>query len=279
MTTWRDRTDFAFHKKISPILDFFYHTYFRCRIIGWDHIPLNQKAVFYGNHNGLLTFEVILLAHAWFKKYGDRYRVLGLSHRVALDHPLFAWLTRRLGAIPADPEVAREALDQNYSLLVYPGGEKESFRPFCERKKVDFYGRLGFIKLAHEKGVPLVPIMSVGAHETYVILSRGERLAKVLGLKKRYRLHGLPITFRNLLWLVSILLVCLGWLPVLVSVALFLFIWIPLPSRMTFKILEPIHLEEIWNSELTVSENYQMIYEHCVEVLQMAVLQEYAERS
>ena len=43
---------------------------------------------------------------------------------------------------------------------------------YSERAKVDFFGRQGFLRLALKAGVPIVPLASVGAHETYVILDR-----------------------------------------------------------------------------------------------------------
>ena len=40
-----------------------------------------------------------------------------------------------------------------------------------------------------------MPIVSVGAHESYVILDRGEEIAEKLGLKEKFRLHGVPDHF------------------------------------------------------------------------------------
>ncbi|MGZ3709318.1 MAG: lysophospholipid acyltransferase family protein, partial [Bdellovibrionota bacterium] len=198
------RIDPEFATKLSPFLEGLYKHYFRCEISGWENVP-EHRSLFVGNHNGLLTFEVLMLFHAWWKRFGASRRALGLAHSVALSNPFFRWLIPRIGAIPADPEVALEALERDYTLLVYPGGEKESFRPYKDRKKVDFFRRKGFIRLALKAKVPIVPIVSVGAHESYVILHRGEEIAEKLGLKEKLRLHGFPITFRGIffLWCVT----------------------------------------------------------------------------
>ena len=79
-------------------------------------------------------------------------------------------------------------------MLVYPGGDYEVHRPSWEAGKVDFGGRKGFIKLALEEDVPIVPIVSAGGQETALFLSRGERLAKLLRLDKLFRLKVLPIS-------------------------------------------------------------------------------------
>jgi hypothetical protein len=41
---------------------------------------------------------------------------------------------------------------------------------------LDFGDRRGFVRLALRTQVPVVPAVSVGAHETLVVLTRGERL-------------------------------------------------------------------------------------------------------
>ena len=59
---------------------------------------------------------------------------------------------------------------------------------------MDFGGRKGFIRLALEKDVPIVPVVSVGGQETALFLSRGEWLSKLLGLDRMFRLKVLPIS-------------------------------------------------------------------------------------
>ena len=76
------RMDPAFAEKISPFLEGLYQHYFRCDIQGWSNVP-KGKALFVGNHNGLLTFEVLMLFHGWWKRFGSSRRALGLAHSVA----------------------------------------------------------------------------------------------------------------------------------------------------------------------------------------------------
>ena len=65
-----------------------------------------------------------------------------------------------------------------------PGGDYEVFRPSWERHKVDFGGRKGYVKLAREAGVPIVPVASVGGQEAALFLDRGQWLAKLLMVDK-----------------------------------------------------------------------------------------------
>src|SRR5207244_5851441 len=82
---------------------------------------------------------------------------------------------QKAGGMEADPEAAEHALCAGGSVLVYPGGDHEAFRPWTERHQIDFNGRTGFIRLALRTGVPIVPAVSCGAHHSVVLLSRVHR--------------------------------------------------------------------------------------------------------
>jgi 1-acyl-sn-glycerol-3-phosphate acyltransferase len=271
------RIDHDFAGKIEPFLEGLYKYYFRCDITGWENIP-DGRALYVGNHNGLLTFEVLMMFYAWWKRHGSTRRALGLAHSVALNNPFFRWIIPRLGAIPANPELALEALERDYSLLVYPGGEKESFRPYFERKKVDFFQRKGFIRLALKAKVPMVPIVSIGAHESYVILHRGEELAEKLGLKEKFRLHGLPITFRSIFFMWCVTTGIFTFFPLLLAPAAFTSIFIPMPAKMDFRILPPIDVNAMVDPNRSEEENLQFIYDHITGLMQNTLTEEYAKR-
>lgn len=272
-----NQQDSEFQAKLAPFLAGLYDTYFRVDIQGWENVP-PQNALFVGNHNGLLTFEVLMVFYGWFKRFGSSRKAVGLAHGIALNNPFFRWLIPKLGAIPADPEVAYQALQNNYSLLVYPGGEKEAFRRFSERKLIDFYQRKGFIRLALRAGVPIVPVVSVGAHETYVILDRGEELAKKLGLYDRMRLHGIPITFRSIFFTWCVVTGLFTFFPLLLAPMAFLAIFIPLPAKMTFQILPPIDVKSMLDPGRTEEENLQRIYDHVLGEMRRVMAREYAKR-
>jgi 1-acyl-sn-glycerol-3-phosphate acyltransferase len=274
------RVDPKFIGKITPFLEGLYKYYFRVDIEGWENVPEDpgERALFVGNHNGLLTFEILMLFHAWWQRYGESRRALGLAHGIALNNPLFRWLTPRIGAIPADPEVAREAIARGYSVMVYPGGEKESFRKYTARKQVEFYGRKGFIRLALKAGVPIIPIVSIGAHESYIILDRGEAIAEALGLKEKMRLHGVPITFRSVFFMWCVTTGLFTFFPLLLAPAAFMAIWVPLPAKMSFRILPRIDVAALADPARSEEENLQAIYDHVVGVMQTVLTEEYAKR-
>jgi 1-acyl-sn-glycerol-3-phosphate acyltransferase len=146
------------------------------------------------------------------------------------------------------------------------------------RKKVDFYQRKGFIKLAHKTGIPIVPIVSIGAHESYIILHRGEELAEQLGLKEKYRLHGLPVTFRSVFFLWCVATGIFTFFPLLIAPAAFMAIFVPMPAKMSFRILPPIHIQDIWDDAMSDEINYQIVYDKLIGIMQTVLQEEYAKR-
>lgn len=84
-----------------------------------------------------------------------------------------------LGAMPAGHESAHEALESGSSVLVVPGGEHDAVKTWPERNTLTFHGHSGFVRLAREAGVPIVPVVTAGAGESLVVLSKGDRIAKI----------------------------------------------------------------------------------------------------
>ena len=119
---------------------------------------------------------------------------------VLLMHQL-AWtlgvgpLLEPAGLRPAGREVALEALRAGVPVFVMPGGDLDGAKPWTRRNRVHFHGRTGFARLAHEAGVPIVPIVITGAGDTLVNLTDGAWLARALRLDERIRLKALPIGF------------------------------------------------------------------------------------
>ena len=85
----------------------------------------------------------------------------------------------RWGTVAASHDNARKAFDKGAPVLVYPGGDYETFRPSWHSDRVEFGGRKGFIKLALEREVPIVPVVAIGGQETALFLTRGERAARL----------------------------------------------------------------------------------------------------
>ena len=82
------------------------------------------------------------------------------------------------------------------------------FRPHSQRYKINFAENKGFVKLALKQEVPIIPVISVGGHDTLIVLCDCYDLVKQLhelGLPWLYEIDpgifpiylGLPWGFNN----------------------------------------------------------------------------------
>jgi 1-acyl-sn-glycerol-3-phosphate acyltransferase len=164
----------------------------RPTVRGWSHLPSTGPVLVVGNHSGgLYTPEAYGLFTALLRHERGRRPVCLLAHDLLFRLPGFGRLLHGLGGVPASPGAAAEALDAGAVVIVFPGGDFEAFRPFWQRRRVDFGGRHGYARLARERGVPIVPAVTYGSHESTFVLARGDRLARALGLA-RLRVKILP---------------------------------------------------------------------------------------
>jgi 1-acyl-sn-glycerol-3-phosphate acyltransferase len=233
-----DERDPDYIRESLPRLWMLASLYFRAQVRGLEHIPEEGPVLLVGNHSGgNLTPDTGVFTLAFTTYFGVERRFHQLAHNLVLSMPGLGWL-RKYGTVAATPSNAERALDGGAALLVYPGGDYEVHRPSWESAKVDFGGRRGFIRLAKQKGVPIVPVVSAGGQETAFFLTRGEGLAKALGLDRMFRLKVLPVSL-SLPWVLNV-----GDM----------FGHIPLPAKITIEVLPPIDV-----SELEVDDAYELV--------------------
>jgi len=168
--------------------------YFRAEVHGLEAIPPAGGALLVSNHSGgMFTPDVLVFAPAFYDRFGFDRPVYTLAHYGLFIGPMAEWL-RRAGVIEASRENAEKALRTGALVLVFPGGDYDSYRSSLEENKIDFGGRTGYVRTAIDSGVPIVPMVSIGAQENQLYLMRGDSIARRLGLK-RARIEILPVTF------------------------------------------------------------------------------------
>jgi 1-acyl-sn-glycerol-3-phosphate acyltransferase len=171
------------------------HRYFRARVHGLDRLP-SGPFLAVGNHSGAGLIPDTLVWLAAYHSAGLPTPLLTLAHDQMFDafpKPL-ARAVARFGAVRASRERTLAALRSGYAVQVYPGGDHDACRPFSQRNQIVFAGRTGYVDVAREAGVPIVPVASVGGHETLIILREGRRLARWTGVDRRWRLKSLPLS-------------------------------------------------------------------------------------
>ena len=188
---WFSRNNELIHRMIGAAER--YASFFFPEVRGVENVPRKGPVMVVGNHSGLFYMpDVFITGLSVVHRRGLEQPFYGLAYDLLFAIPGIERVLRGLGAIPAGHEQAEAALAQGALVLVYPGGDYEACRPWSERDRVEFEGHRGFVKLALRAQVPVVPVVAHGAHHTVVILSRGERLAHVLGID-RLRIKVFPI--------------------------------------------------------------------------------------
>jgi 1-acyl-sn-glycerol-3-phosphate acyltransferase len=243
-----DERDPDYIRENLPRLWLLASIWFRGEVRGLGNIPDSGPVLLVGNHSGgNITPDTIVFTLAFSTYFGVERRFYQLAHNLVLSMPGLAFL-RKFGTVAASPENARKALQDESALLVYPGGDLEVHRPSWERNRVDFAGRKGFIRLAIEENVPIVPVVSIGGQETALFLTRGERLARLLALDRVFRLKVLPISLA---------------IPWGLNVG-DMFGHIPLPAKITVEALPPIDLRAEFGPDPAPEE----VYDHLIRVMQ-----------
>src|SRR5579862_4189825 len=213
---------------------------------GLGNIPDDGPVLLVGNHSGgNMIPDTMVFTVAFSTYFGVERSFYQLAHNLVLSLPGLSWL-RKFGTVAASPENARKALSAGAALLVYPGGDYEVHRPSWQGNRVDFGGRKGFIRLALDQKVPIVPVVAIGGQETALFLTRGERLARLLALDRLLRLKVLPISLA---------------LPWGLNVGDMLG-HIPLPAKITIETLPAIHLREEFGPDPDIDE----IYDHLIRL-------------
>jgi len=220
--------DESFIRRLFPLVDGVMRRYHRADVRGIDRIP-EGAALFVGNHSGaLLSIDSFLFAAEVIRERGVDDLPWGLAHDMAVDLPGLRDILVPLGAVRATHENANALFEAGQKVLVYPGGDLDAMRPYRDRNEVRFGGRKGFARLAIRHGVPIVPLITAGAHGTLVIFDDLRPLVRFIGLDRtRFRLGVWPVSF-SLPWGFSF-----GPSPP----------YVPLPTQITIEVLDPIHFE------------------------------------
>ena len=215
--------------------------YFRAEVRGLDRVPETGPVLFVGNHSGgNMTPDTLVFMLAFNTYFALERPIYALAHALVTSWPLLGSFLKRWGVLTAGPDAAARALRSGGCVLVYPGGDVDAHRPWTARHEVRFDGRKGFIRLAREAGVPIVPVVSAGGHDTFMTLTDGRRLAKALRLDKLARLKVLPISLA---------------LPWGINVGDF-FGHLPFPAKIRVEVLDPIDVQAQFGADDAAAYDY-----------------------
>jgi 1-acyl-sn-glycerol-3-phosphate acyltransferase len=214
-----------------PVWDVLCKYYFRLETSGWERLP-EEPSLLIGNHSGgSLTMDAWTFVAAWWRRFGTERVLHATAHDVLMAAPGLGDYFRQVGVIPASRQGVTAALSAGCDVVIWPGGDLDAMRSWRRRDEAVLAGRKGFVRTAIRSGVPIVPVATVGGHDTAFILSEGRWIAngldRVSGLKKKLRGSRLPI----------VLGIPFGLTIETIPTHL------PLPAKIRTELLEPIHVD------------------------------------
>ena len=214
-----------------PVWDAICKYYFRLETSGWERLP-EETSLLIGNHSGgSLTMDAWTFVADWWQRFGAERVLHATAHDVLMAAPGLGDYFRQVGVIPASRQGVSAALSAGCDVVIWPGGEVDAMRNWRRRDEAVLGGRMGFVRTAIRSGVPIVPVASIGGHDTVFVLSEGRWIAngldRVSGLKAKLRGSRLPI----------VLGIPFGLTIETIPTHL------PLPAKIRTELLDPIHVD------------------------------------
>lgn len=142
---------------------FRYHAY---RVIGMKHIPRSGPAMIAVSHS-FATYDSIILGAKIFLET-KRYPA-SLADRRIFQTPGFAQFFTGVGAVEGSPKNGEAILRRGNLLLLSPGGMRESLRSSNEKYKVNWEGRMGFVRLAIKTQTPVLLAACPAADDIFTL--------------------------------------------------------------------------------------------------------------
>jgi 1-acyl-sn-glycerol-3-phosphate acyltransferase len=210
-----------------PIWNLLCDRYFRLEVDGWDRLPPGPCLLVGVHSGGALTMDAWTFIYAWWRRFGEERVLHGTAHDILMATPGLGDYFRAMGVVPASRKSVAAGLAAGHDVIVWPGGEQDSMRSWTKRDEATLAGRHGFVRQALRSQVPIVPVASVGGHDTVFVVSEGRWLAKIGGIGSKLRSAAAPLVVGPPFG------IALETIPM----------HLPLPAKIRTEILDPIHLE------------------------------------
>jgi 1-acyl-sn-glycerol-3-phosphate acyltransferase len=139
--------------------------YFRPTFLGTENLNSQKPAMYVGNHTIYGVLDTPMLIDYLYTEH--KIKIVSLGDHIHFKIPYWRDMVHRMGAIDGVREYARDAMQQGYSILVFPGGGREVVKRKGEEYQLIWKERYGFLKLAKEFNYDIAPFVAVGGDEVF----------------------------------------------------------------------------------------------------------------
>lgn len=145
-----------------------FRQYFAPRYYGMEEFDASRPALFIGNHTIYGMTDGFFLGSEMYEKQGLFIRAL--VDNMHNEVPLWRDMVSKLGFIPASREVCETLMREGNSIMVFPGGARETCKQKGEQYTLTWKKRVGFARMAIQNGYDIVPVAGLGGDDLYKII-------------------------------------------------------------------------------------------------------------
>ncbi len=183
------REEFAYQVLPAFLLDII-DRYLRVRVSGARFIPEKGPYIIVANHSGYMGFDALMIAHQIAKMKKRVPKII--AHKLWFLSPEISVHAHKLHLVPATYENGLHIINTGDPLILFPEGEEGNFKPTRYRYRLRQFRR-GFVRLALQTGVPIIPAVVIGAEETHITLSQIRWAKELFGIIIPVPLNVIPL--------------------------------------------------------------------------------------
>jgi 1-acyl-sn-glycerol-3-phosphate acyltransferase len=170
-----------FLKYVLPVARWLYRRYFRVEARGFDNVPDSGSVLLVSNHSGQIPLDGLMIGTGLLIDRDVPRMARSMVERWVPTIPFVSYFLARCGQVLGTRENCRILLRRGASVLVFPEGVAGVNKTYDQAYELQSFG-LGFMRLALENDVPIVPVAVVGAEEQMPAIANLKGLAKLLGM-------------------------------------------------------------------------------------------------
>ncbi len=144
--------------------------YFRYEVVGIENIPKKGGVILAMNH-GFFFIDLAFFARHLLLDRGRHAR--GVAEHLSWKLPFVREIMLNLGIVDGSPKNALRILRGSHAMIVCPGGAQEAVKSSFHKYELLWNDHYGFVKVAIAAGVPIIPCISIGIDDAYVMLVNG----------------------------------------------------------------------------------------------------------